>query len=99
LKRVVPNGEKVRGPRVDSHKEAKRLEGEKKGELRNVGSSTKVVGTVAELIDIYVACRAFGAKTGKPAWGANKGHELRRIRDDEMVGSLQVAKARTAASP
>jgi integrase len=85
------NGEKVRGPWVDSHKEAKRLEGEKKAELRKAGSSTRAVGTVAELIDIYVARREFDAKTGKPAWGATKGHELRRIRDDEMVGFLQVA--------
>ena len=81
----------MRGPWVDSHKEAKRLEGEKKAELRKVGSATKVVGTVAELVDIYVARRAFDAKTGKPAWGVTKGHELRRIRDDEMVGALQVA--------
>ena len=84
------NGEKPRGPWVDSHKEAKRQEGEKKAQLRNVGSSTKIVGTVAELIDIYVARRAFDAKTGEPAWGRTKGHELRRIRDDEMVGALQV---------
>jgi integrase len=85
------NGEKQRGPWVGTYKEAKRLEGEKKAELRKVGSSTKVVGTVAELIDIYVARRAIDAKTGKPAWGATKGHELRRIQKDEMVGFLQVA--------
>src|SRR5205814_9539269 len=74
-----------------SYKEAKRLMVEKQAELRKVGSSTKVVGTNAALIDIYVARRAFDAKTGEPAWGATKCHELRRIRDDEMVGSLQVA--------
>jgi integrase len=85
------NGEKQRGPWVDSHKEAKRLEGERKAKLRKAASSTKVVGTVAELIDIYVTRRAIDAKTGKPAWGATKSHELRRIQEDDMVGSLQVA--------
>lgn len=85
------NGDKQRGRWVDSHKEAKRLMVERQAELRKVGSATKVVGTVAQLIDIYVKRRGIDGKTGKPAWGATKGHELRRIQEDEMVGPLQVA--------
>jgi integrase len=82
------NGEKQRGPWVDSHKEAKRLMVEKQAEQRN-SRGGRIEGTIAELIDMYVTKLAINEK-GEHAWGATKGHELRRIQEDELVGHLQV---------
>jgi hypothetical protein len=82
------NGDKQRGPWVDSHKEAKRLMVEKQAELRSAVPG-RIDGTIAELIDMYVTKLAINEK-GEPAWGATKGHELRRIQEDELVGQLQV---------
>ena len=84
------NGEKQRGPWVDTHKEAKQLMIEKQAELRNMGSANKVFGTVAELVGYYVQEQYVDPRTGTPTWGSTKSHELRRIQEDELVGRLQV---------
>ena len=68
---------------------------EKQAELRNAAPG-RIEGTIAELIDMYVTKLAVNEK-GEPAWGATKGHELRRIQEDELVGRLQVARPHGAA--